>query len=186
MLLGFSLNTHSQNADINLLKSINNNRNISLDNPFKLTSMSVYPISAAVPIGFLSIGLIKKDSAFLHKGINAGIALATDVIITTTLKYIINRKRPYDKYGFIQPVGKENTPSFPSGHSGAAFATATTISLYYPKWYVIIPAYSWAGLVAYSRMHLGVHYPSDVLIGAVVGSLSSYLSYKAYCYVIKK
>ncbi|MGB8358080.1 MAG: phosphatase PAP2 family protein, partial [Bacteroidales bacterium] len=52
----------------------------------------------------------------------------------------------------------------------------------YPKWYVIVPSYAYAGTVAYSRMHLGVHYPSDVLAGALIGSGCAVLSH----YVNKK
>jgi membrane-associated phospholipid phosphatase len=55
---------------------------------------------------------------------------------------------------------------------------ATSLSLQYPKWYVIAPAYLYAGTVAYSRMDLGVHYPSDVLSGAIIGSGSAYITYK--------
>ena len=44
------------------------------------------------------------------------------------------------------------------------------------KWYVAIPAYLWAGTVAYSRMYLGQHYPSDVLAAAVIGAASSYVT----------
>jgi undecaprenyl-diphosphatase len=52
------------------------------------------------------------------------------------------------------------------------------ISLNYPKWYVIVPSFAWAGLAGYSRMAIGMHYPSDVLMGAVVGAGSAYLIYK--------
>jgi undecaprenyl-diphosphatase len=68
-------------------------------------------------------------------------------------------------------------PSFPSGHTSSAFNTATFICLTYPKWYVIAPAALWATSVAYSRMYLGVHYPSDVLAGAVLGAGTAYLTY---------
>jgi membrane-associated phospholipid phosphatase len=58
-----------------------------------------------------------------------------------------------------------------------AFATATSLSLAYPKWYVIVPSFAYAGTVAYSRMHLGVHYPSDVAAGAVIGAGCAYLTF---------
>jgi len=67
-----------------------------------------------------------------------------------------------------------------------AFATATSLSLEYPKWYVIVPAYTWAGTVGYSRMHLGVHYPSDVLIGALVGAGSAFITHKVNQKLLKR
>jgi membrane-associated phospholipid phosphatase len=67
-----------------------------------------------------------------------------------------------------------------------AFATATSLSLVCPKWYVILPSFTYASLMGYSRMYLGVHYPSDVLIGALIGSGSAYLSHYIYKKIIKE
>ena len=67
--------------------------------------------------------------------------------------------------------------SFPSGHTSLAFSTAASLSIQFNKWYVTLPAYLWAGSVAYSRMYLGVHYPTDVLGGAAVGIGSAYLAH---------
>jgi undecaprenyl-diphosphatase len=57
--------------------------------------------------------------------------------------------------------------SFPSGHSASGFAFATTIGDYLPP--MALPLRSLAAVVAYSRIHSGVHYPSDVLVGSVIG-----------------
>jgi membrane-associated phospholipid phosphatase len=51
------------------------------------------------------------------------------------------------------------------------------LSIAFPKWYVIAPSFLWASGVGYSRMHLGVHYPSDVLVGALVGSGTAFLTH---------
>jgi membrane-associated phospholipid phosphatase len=75
----------------------------------------------------------------------------------------------------VTPV---TTASFPSGHTTHAFVLATSVSLVYPEWYIIAPSYIWAGAVGYSRMHLGVHYPSDVWAGALIGSGSAYLCHQ--------
>lgn len=95
------------------------------------------------------------------------------------LKAIVRRPRPYVKYeDDLIPVTTERSFSFPSGHTSFAFSTATSLSLQYPKWYVITPAFLWATSIGFSRMYLGVHYPSDVLTGAVIGALAAYLSYQ--------
>ncbi|HEU4788615.1 MAG TPA: phosphatase PAP2 family protein, partial [Flavobacterium sp.] len=52
--------------------------------------------------------------------------------------------------------------------------------------YVIAPSFLWAGAVGYSRMYLGVHYPTDVLAGAIVGSGSAFLCYKLNKWINKK
>ena len=105
-------------------------------------------------------------------------AIGINAVITFSLKYSINRTRPYITYPNINPYNLQSDPSFPSGHTSYAFATATTLSLQYKKWYVSLPAFCWAGTVGISRMYLGEHYPTDVLAGALCGAGSAWLSYK--------
>lgn len=67
--------------------------------------------------------------------------------------------------------------SFPSGHSAAAFAFATGVGSRLPV--VAAPLYAAAGLVAYSRVHTGVHYPGDVVVGSILGSMLAQLTSRA-------
>lgn len=99
-------------------------------------------------------------------------------IITRGMKIVIPRARPFITYPYIikRDVGGGN--SFPSGHTSAAFCTATSLSLLFPKWYVIAPCYLYAATVGFARMYQGVHYPSDVLAGAIVGAGSAWLAFK--------
>lgn len=172
-ILGFS-----QNWDINLLKDINLNRNTNLDPTFKAISASTMPLSFAIPAGAITFALIKKDDYSRKKALLISSSLVGAAVATTALKYTINRERPYERYPEIQNLTVEGSPSFPSAHTSFSFSLATSMSLAYPRWYVIAPAYFWAGSVGYSRMHLGVHYPSDVLAGAILGAGSTYLSYR--------
>lgn len=169
----------SQNADIELLRSINLDRNKNFDNTFKVITNSAAPISIALPIVMYGISHLKKDTLLLQKSVLIGASVFTAVSISTALKYSINRTRPFVDYPDIEKETSAGSPSFPSGHTSDAFSLATSFSIAYPKWFVIVPAYTWAGAVGYSRMDLGVHYPSDVLIGAIIGAGSAYLCYKA-------
>jgi membrane-associated phospholipid phosphatase len=106
--------------------------------------------------------------------------------VTLTTKDIVKRDRPFVTYPFIIKRDAGGGYSFPSGHTSAAFTTATSLSLYFPKWYVILPSYLWAASVGYGRLYLGVHYPTDVLAGAVVGAGSAWLSWKVQKWMDKK
>lgn len=138
-----------------------------------------------VPLVMGVAGLINDDDKIFR---NACVIVAADAInlgFTYAIKYSVNRTRPFITYPDIVKKTEGGGPSFPSGHTSGAFATATTLSLEYPKWYVIAPSFLWAGTVGYSRMYLGAHYPCDVLAGAIVGAGSAYLSYKANKWLTK-
>ena len=177
---------NAQNIDINTLRDINVNRNTSLDPTFKVVTHSVLPVSVATPILIYTVGLINKDSSIKNQALFIGKTVLVSAFITTALKYSIKRERPFDSYADIEKVTAAPGYSFPSGHTSTAFVTATSLSMEYPKWYVIAPSFVWASAVGYSRMHLGAHYPSDVAVGAIIWSGSAYLSYKANKWINKK
>lgn len=174
-ILVFSSAVVAQNFDIDLLRKINLERNTALDPTFKLITNSVGPLGIGTPLLVTSIGLIEHDQTLKNKGYYIGASLLSSALISTTLKYTIDRDRPFVTYPDIQKLSAAGSPSFPSGHTSEAFATATSLSMAFPKWYVIAPAYVWASAAAYSRMHLGVHYPTDVLAGAIIGAGSAWL-----------
>lgn len=142
-------------------------------------SETTIPVVVGVPVIMGAVSLINGDDELMKDAIYVGLASGINMGLTYGLKYSINRTRPYNEYpGFIVPDLYEDSPSFPSGHTSGAFATATALSLKYPKWYVVAPAFAWAGYVGYSRMHTGVHYPSDVAAGALLGAGSAWLTYR--------
>jgi membrane-associated phospholipid phosphatase len=168
----------AQNFDINLLRNINIGRNASLDPAFRGLTNAVAPVVVAAPVLMFGAGYLKHDSALKRNAVYVGVTLLTATTVTLILKYSIDRPRPFETYSDIEKAASTHTPSFPSGHTSSAFSLATSLSLTCPKWYIIVPSYSWALTVAYSRMHLGVHYPSDVFIGALIGAGSAYLCYQ--------
>ena len=77
--------------------------------------------------------------------------------------------------GLTRIVGKQSDFSFPSGHTAASFAVAVVLLLRAPK-KISIPAMILAVLISLSRLYVGVHYPTDVLGGAVIGTVCAFLA----------
>jgi undecaprenyl-diphosphatase len=136
-------------------------------------------ISLSLPLTMLATGLIMHDNNTIDKSLYLAESIGVSTALTIALKYSINRKRPYEINPLIVKADKGGSPSFPSGHVSEAFSSATALAIAFPKWYVVAPAYLWATSVGYSRMYLGVHYPTDILAGAIAGSLSALLTCKA-------
>lgn len=136
-------------------------------------------ICMAVPVGLFATGLITHDPGMKQNALYVGESIFVSTLITIALKNTIQRPRPFVNDISIVPADVAGGYSFPSGHTSEAFATATALSIAYRKWYVIAPAYVWAISVGYSRMYLGVHYPTDILGGAITGAGSAWLTYKA-------
>lgn len=144
-------------------------------------------ISLGVPAGLLIGGQLSGNKEMKRAAWNVGKTILISTGITAALKFSVNRNRPFIDYpADIPKAGAGGSPSFPSGHTSQAFATATALYLEYPKWYVAVPAFGWASAVGYSRMYLGVHYPTDVLAGALVGSGSALLNRQINHWIHKK
>lgn len=93
------------------------------------------------------------------------------VINNLFLKNVVARTRPYEVVeGLTRLIEKQPDYSFPSGHTASSFVVAMILYLELPKKYGI-PLLVLAVLISFSRLYLGVHYPSDVLVGAVSGIL---------------
>ncbi len=113
---------------------------------------------------------------------NAGLCmllalLINFVICNLSLKPLVARIRPYEYVSDINLL--INTPSdfsFPSGHSSSSFAAAFGLWLNNRKWGRVCLVI--AGMIAFSRLYLFVHFPSDVLAGIILGIFSGFMAYK--------
>jgi membrane-associated phospholipid phosphatase len=181
-----SAGAYCQNWNINLLKKIHVERNENLDPTFRFITKTVSPLSLGTPVSLFVAGAIRKDTNMKRQALYVAGSIVVSSVITSVLKSTIKEDRPFVTYPFITQLTVAGPKSFPSGHTAEAFTLATSLSMAYPKWYVIAPSYLWATAVGYSRMHLGVHYPGDVFAGAIIGSGSAYLTRKLSNWYFKK
>ena len=101
----------------------------------------------------------------------------TATVVNVAVKPLARRRRP-DRLASDVPLARHvrmpSSRSFPSGHSAAAFAFATGIGRVSPA--AAVPLHALAALIAYSRVHTGVHYPADALAGALIGTALAQLT----------
>lgn len=172
-----SISAQHRNWDTKPLYYFQEHRNALGNTTAKIANVGVYPLTILEPICEFGIGVYKKDSLLKRKACMNGLSIAFAMGLSTLSKYTIARPRPYEQYHDLMPIAIEHTPSFPSGHTTAAFTMATNLSLSFKKWYVVVPAYTYASVVGFTRIYSGVHYPSDVLAGALLGTGSSLLTH---------
>jgi membrane-associated phospholipid phosphatase len=187
ILINIQLNAFSQNLDLDILKAVNKNETGFKNAYLGFNASAVNTIGIAVPVVIAAAGFISHNKLLKQDALYISGSILVSSLLTLSTKHIVNRKRPFYKYDFI--VKRDNEDywlSFPSGHTSAAFCTATSISLRYPKWYVIVPAVIYAASVGWARVYQGVHYPTDVLTGSLVGAASAWLGYKAQKWVTGK
>lgn len=178
--LSVNSNNDPDNFDIRLFRKINNSRS-----PFKTKVLNTFdnsmlPVAILMtPVQFI-YGRARQKTYDENTAFLAFTSELTTFTITFGLKTIINRRRPLEA---LQNVNAKKMPildvySFPSGHSSTTFSLATMYALRYPDYpLVYIPMFVWATTVGYGRPYFGMHYPSDVLAGALIGSGSSILIY---------
>ena len=128
-----------------------------------------------VPVVIYLLGSTQARAFFL-----AGIlAYGLERIIYVIAKKGFRRRRPQNVLpGYKSEINASDEFSFPSGHTSAAFMMVTLLTLFFGWPFAIL--YLWAAGVAFSRIVLGVHFPSDTLVGALMGSS---IAYAAVTYV---
>lgn len=160
--------------DIRILESIAETRSEPQTRTFEVISDINNYVQVAVPVGLLVAGALNNDKAMRQNALYVASSTAVTALVNVGIKHLVKRSRPFKKYPNFISVRMAGGYSFPSGHTSSAFATASALSRAYSKWYVVAPSLLWASSVGYSRMYLGVHYPTDVAAGAVLGVGSAF------------
>ena len=152
-------------AELNILWWIREH----LTNPFLDTVMPYISSLARHGEFWILVALVLVCFKKTRKaGVAMGIAMACGYLIGNMgMKNLFARTRPYDVVEVNLLVAKLHDFSFPSGHTLVSFEAATALWFYHRKWG--IAAFVLAALIGLSRLYLFVHYPTDVLVGAVLG-----------------
>lgn len=164
-----------EQLDTNILNFIHNDLHNSVFD-------FIMPIITFLGNGYLLWIVVSIILTISKKYRKAGITMAVALILCAVMgemliKNIVKRPRPYEGVTGIQLlIPKLSSYSFPSGHTLSSFAAAFVIFKYMRKW--AIPAFILAVLIAFSRNYLYVHYPFDVLAGAVFGGFFAWVAIK--------
>ncbi len=176
----------AENFDLPILEWIS----LNLWCPFLDTVMPAITLLGDAGIFWIALAVLCLFFPKYRKmGLSMGLSLLIGVLIcNVTLKPLVGRIRPYDYqwevFGKEIPllIAAQHDFSFPSGHTIASFEAAVAITLHNKK--LGIPALILASLIAFSRLYLYVHYPTDVLASVILGTgiafLGAWLVKKGY------
>lgn len=162
-----------------------------LDPVMMLATKTIFWLPLYLFLVYLIVKLKKWDTLYILLGIALTIALA-DQITSGLMKPFFARLRPsHDPSleGLLHLVNnyKGGLYGFASGHAANTFGTATFIYLLFKDRYFWIKyILLWAALMTYTRIYLGVHYPGDILVGALIGLLCGWIGFRFANWLVKR
>lgn len=146
-----------------------------------ISNKSIIPVGIGTPVIMYITARVNNNNYDESSSVLLALSELTSGVFTQGIKYIAKRKRPFKTLNNVllnDTNYEKNTYSFPSGHSSTSFALATSLTLRYPDDPVLITGlYTYATIVSLGRIYWGVHYPSDVFAGMLIGAGSAALIY---------
>ncbi|MDU5105835.1 MULTISPECIES: phosphatase PAP2 family protein [unclassified Clostridium] len=170
------------NLDINILNFIRDNLSNAVMDKIMVVITSLGDKGLIWIVMALILLAVKKYRKI-------GIILLISLLMTSLLgegivKNIVQRPRAFITYPDISIIINPPTSfSFPSGHTASSFAAAVVLGHYFKKWSFLF--YFLATLIAFSRLYLFVHYPSDIIVGIALGTICGLLTIKLLDKTIK-
>ncbi|QOR76410.1 MAG: phosphatase PAP2 family protein [Thermoflavifilum sp.] len=179
MLLSHIFISHViQEWDVHLLEKLNIHHAPIWDAAMNVITYTAAYITIAIPLICLIVAFTQKDAFLRIKAWFLISCLVTASLLASGIKQAVQRPRPWHSYQMIEKKTEGGGWSFPSGHTTGAFALAFAMGVAFRKKKWMLPVMvGWACVVGYSRMDLGVHYPSDVLGGMLTAAATVALNY---------
>ncbi|MBN8585907.1 MAG: phosphatase PAP2 family protein [Ignavibacteria bacterium] len=168
------------NFDVRLFRSINNSRSPLKTKVLNTFDNSMLPVALMLPPSLFIYSRVKRNTYDENSAYLLFSSEFTNFAVTFGIKTFFKRARPLNALKNVHSKGMPilDVYSFPSGHTSTTFAMATMFALRYPDYpQVYAPMYVWGFIIAYARPYFGMHYPSDLLAGALIGTGSSVLVY---------
>lgn len=161
--------------ELEILRHIQSIANPFFDFLFELITMCGEQIVLISIISIIYWALDKKFGEYI------AYSVLTSVLLNNAIKDIFKMKRPIGEEG-IRTLRSETATgySFPSGHTQGAASFYGAMAIYLKKKAMYIIATIMIILIGFSRLYLGVHYPKDVIVGGILGILTSLICYKLY------
>lgn len=148
---------------------------------FQVASDSINFFSLGIPVVFLAIGMVKRRKIWVRHALIILLGIALGGLISAGLKRTIREPRPYEVDTRIKQLSVGGSNSFPSGHTVEATAAAIGFSfILFRTPLSIVLSISWALLIMFSRIVLGVHNFTDILGGVAIGCLGILITHHLF------
>ncbi len=177
--------------DKQLMLALNGSNSLYMDGVMKIYTSTVVWIPVALVLLFV---ILKNNTSRVSLLVVLGVALtilASDQVSSVLIKPLVGRLRPSHDPEFMHLIDTFNSYrsgsySFTSSHACNSFAIFIFISLLIRNKALSLSLLAWASINSYSRIYLGVHFPGDIICGAILGTIIGSITYLIYRFLYKK